>query len=271
MTGKFLRKTTAFLLALTAVTASFAACGEKDESSVSSSKAETTTVSETVSTSESTTETTTTTEEATEAETTTEALEIPSNSDVLDLIISEFGIISLDSSKDNVAVAKEWSIIAENAEIDAEAEATSEFVISAAMCATGFVTPDASLDDILKCAVEKEVIKTADISEVDAGKYYDIIQAAKHSWAHQSFENKTDITLQEGVLDFSNELSAGDYTINGDSIELPAEYAEKLEAGSVFILPEDSAAGTGGAYKAESITILGDGKLVVKSSKADNN
>lgn len=269
MSGNILRKTTAFVLSLAAVAASFAACGSESSSSSSSSSAVETTAAETTveETTESETEITTT-EEITTVEETTEAQEIPSKGEVLDLIISQFGIVITDSSKSNTDIAKDWEIIANDADIDTEADADPEFIISAAMCATGFVKPENTLDEILECAVEKNVIETADIAAVDAGKYADIIEAAKYSWSHQTFENHSNITFQDNVIDFSNELSAGDYTINGDSIELPAEYADKIEAGSVFILPKDPATGEGGAYKAESVVILND-RLVVNGSKTD--
>lgn len=269
MSGNLLRKATAFVLAFVAVTAAFAGCASEEKSSSSSSAVETTAAETT--TAEETTETTaepTTTEEITTVEETTEAQEIPSNGEVLDNIISAFGMVITDSSKTNADICKDWDIIADDADIDADAETTPEFLISAAMCATGFVKPENSLDEILQCAVEKNVIEKADISAVDVSKFLDIIENARYSWAHQTFDNHSEITLQEGVIDFSNELTADDYKIDGNSIELPAECADKIEAGSVFILPKDPATGEGGAYKAESVVVL-NGRLIVNSSKTE--
>lgn len=210
------------------------------------------------------------TEEATEEEAEPEEQEavggIPTNGELLAMINSAFGIMTDNTVEGNIQAAKDWDIIDENAVIDADAEITAEFLISASMRATGFVTGSSTMTEILECALQSGVIEDTELSASKLSQAADIVEKAKYAWVHQEFDNEIHVELCDGVIDLTN--MTGEYSINGNVIVLPSEYAENIDAGTVFILPKDET-GQGGAYKADLITDNGDGSITIQGNPAE--
>ncbi len=196
--------------------------------------------------------------------------EILTNAELLSLINNLFGMTSDGTFENDLQVAKDWDIVDTDAEIDPDAEITAEFLVSASMRATGMVGGSDSADDIIKCAVEKGVIDSTDLSAIDLSKAVDIVEKAQEAWTNQEFDSEINVELADGVIDLTDKMSVSDFEIDGDTIKLPAEFAEEIKEGSVFILPDDSSEiSDGKAYVADSITDNGDGTITISGSPAD--
>lgn len=268
------RKKLILAAVIAAMSLSAVSCGNSttpDDSS--SSTAETTTVEETTA-EETTTVETATEEPTTEEEATTEAVTeaekeggIPTNQELLRNIISSFGILSNGSFEDDVLQARKWNIIGATEELMADAPVTAEFLVSACVRAGSFADLDASLDDIVKIAMEKGFIDDADLSKIDLTKAAEFVEKTSYAWKHQTFDNEVNVTLADGVIDLSNVISADDWSIDGDTITLSPEAAKEIKSGSVFILPKKST-GEGGAYKAKAVVELAD-NVQISASPAD--
>lgn len=270
-------------MAIIAGMMSLVSCGGEPENSSSSEISTTTAADEAETTTETEIETTTieettetTTEETTEIITETETLtetevnadrEILTNAELLSLINNVFGMISDGTFETDLQVAKDWDIVDEDAEINPEDEITAEFLISSSMRATGIVTGDSSMDEIINCAVEKGVIESTDLTAIDLTKAVDIVNAACYAWTHQEFDNEISVVLADGVIDLTSIIDADDCTINGNTIILPSDVADKITADTVFIVPDDTIDGT--AYKAVIVTDNGDGTITVNANPAD--
>lgn len=270
------RKKLILTAVIAAMTVSAAGCGNtaSTESSSSSSAVETTTAAEeTTTTVEPTTEETTTEEPATEAETTEAVTEaeaeggIPTNQELLRNIISSFGILSNGSFEDDVLQARKWNIIGAQEEIMADAPATAEFLVSACVKAGSFADENATLDDIIKIAMEKGFIDDTDLSKIDLTKAAEFVEKTSYAWKHQTFDNEINVTLADGVIDLNNVISADDWSMDGDTITLSPEAAKDIKSGTVFILPKKST-GEGGAYKATAVMELAD-NVQISASPAD--
>lgn len=268
------------LLALVIVAGmmSIVSCGEE---SGNSSSGEATTVAMTAGTvAEAETEAGTveeTTEEETEPETEAETEEetdseeesehILTNAELLSLINNVFGMMSDGTFETDLQTAKDWDIVDPTAEIAPESEITAEFLVSASMRATGIVNGESSMDEIINCAVEKGVIESTDLSEIDLTKAVDVVNNACYAWTHQEFDTEINVELADGVIDLNGLVSADDCEINGNTIKLPAEFADSITAGTVFIVPDGTTDGT--AYKADSVTDNGDGTITINGNPAD--
>lgn len=258
-------------------------CGAETESSstaeTSSSVAETTetatepeTEPETTIESETVTETeaTTKSEITTEPESEEETGEVIKNSELLSLINNLFGMTSDGVFENDLQTAKDWDIVDPDVEIDPDAEITAEFLVTASMRATGIVTGDDSVEDIINCAVEKGVIDSTDLSAIDLSKAVDVVEKAKYAWTHQEFDNEISVELADGVIDLTGRMSVDDFEIDGNTIKLPAEFAGEITDGTVFILPDNSSEiSDGTAYVADMITDNGDGTITINGYPAD--
>lgn len=221
-----------------------------------------------------------TTEESTEAETEPETFavveqetdapentaDIPTNAELLAMINSAFGIMTDNSVEGNIQAAKDWDIIGENDVVDPNACISAEFLISASMRATGFVTGNSTMAEILECALQRGVITDTDLTDDKLAQASDIVEKAKYAWAHQEFNNEIHVELCDGVIDLTN--MTDNFLISGDTVILPSEYAEGIEQNTVYILPKDES-GQGGAYKAQTITDNGDGSITISGTPAE--
>ncbi|MDE6092567.1 MAG: hypothetical protein K2G14_05665 [Ruminococcus sp.] len=262
-------------LAVIAGLMSSVSCGAEPENSASGESQTVTESTEAVTETETETEPETveeTTEEETEAETEPETEEeangeILTNAELLSLINNVFGMMSDGTFETDLQTAKDWDVVDPDAEIDPDTEITAEFLVSASMRATGIVTGDSSMDEIIDCAVEKGVIDDTDLSNIDLSKAVDIVNGAYYAWTHREFETVTDIELADGVIDLNGVIDADECEIDGNTIKLPADFASAITAGTVFIVPDGSDDGT--AYKAESVTDNGDGTITINGNLAD--
>ena len=73
-------------------------------------------------------------------------------------------------------------------------------------------------------------------------------------------EESNDLVLVDGVKTVS------DYTVDGDSIVVPA--STDIAAGDVYVVEQSDEIMTGAAYKAESVEVVGDTKVVTNSEVA---
>ena len=224
------------------------------------------------------------TEAVTEApteETTEEETEIPTeeevsisdsatmtNIDLIRIINQAFGMITDGTDESEITVAQDWDIIDSDFELDRNAPITKEFLISSVVRATGFKDGSASFSEIVICAVEKGIIDTPNLDAIDLADAVEIVEKAESAWSHQEFDNEISVTLCDGVIDLSQELSISDFTIDGESITISGEFSSEIKEGTVFILPKNPNTGEGGAYKAESVTDNGFG-ILIKAKPAD--
>ncbi len=256
---------------------SLVSCGEESENSSSSEVSSVATTTESVTEAETEPETAEeTTEEETEPETEAETEEeseaeedghILTNAELLSLINNTFGMVSDGTFESDLQVAKDWDIVDADAEMDSESEITAEFLVSASMRATGIVTGEASMEEIIDCAVEKGVIESADLSVIDLSKAVDVVNNAYYAWTHQDFDTEVNVELVDGVVDLNGLVSADECEIDGNTIKIPSEFAEKITSGTVFIIPDDTLDGT--AYKADAVTDNGDGTITINANPAD--
>ena len=270
----------AMLFALTALTVT--GCGASSEVSaepsaetVIATEAETAVPEETIVPEESAAEETTIAEEtAVPEETIAEETSAPeeestilTNAELLNMINQAFGMMTDNTFEGDCQTAADWDIIDADADIQPDESITPEFLISASMRATGFVTGSSSMEEILTCAAERGVIVIDDISAVDVKQASEIVEKAKYAWTHQEFKNEIKVELCDGVLDLTETIPVESVKIDGNTIEIPAEYAEEITEGTVYILPKN-ADGQGGAYKAQSVEENG-AIVIIKSVPAE--
>lgn len=269
------------MIALAAIllTAALTGCGTTSTESEIVSNVATEAQTESETPAEITSEAVETTEETTEAETEPEtfaaveqeteapeaAADIPTNGELLAMINNAFGIMTDNTVEGNIQAAKDWDIIGENDVIDPNESITAEFLLSASMRATGFVNGNSTMAEILECALQRGVITDTDLSADKLSQASEIVENAKHAWAHQEFNNEIHVELCDGVIDLTN--MTGDFQISGDTVVLPSEYAAGIEQNTIYILPKD-ASGQGGAYKAQTITDNGDGSITISGTPA---
>lgn len=199
-----------------------------------------------------------TTEAETEPETdvnTEEVNEVMTNGELLRMINDAFGMFNDKTFEADVETAKNWDIIDADAVIDENAPITAEFLVSASMRATGIVNGDSTMEEITASAVANNVIDEPDISAVDLSKATEIVEKAQEAWMYPNFETNISVELADGVLDLTEKIPADVVKYNGESIEIPSEYTEDIEAGMVFILPKNDA-GEGGAYTAQAVVTI---------------
>ena len=274
-------------IAIIAGLVSSVSCGAEPETSTTSESSSTveTTVEETEAetveetTAEEETEPEEETEEETEPEEETDAEEteeteetgeILTNAELLSLINNLFGMVSDGTFENDLQTAKDWDIVDEDAEIDPDAEITAEFLVSSSMRATGMVSGSDSVDDIINFAVEKGVIDSTDLSAIDLTKAVDIVEKAQEAWTNQDFDTEINVELADGVIDLTDRMSASDVEIDGDKIKIPAEFADEITEGTVFIVPDDSSEiSDGKAYVANSVTDNRDGTITISGNPAD--
>lgn len=255
---------------------SFVSCSESESPSTSeTSSAETTTVemiteAETEATSAEEVTEEISEEVETEAESegteTEENGHVLTNAELLSLINNTFGMVSDGTFESDLQVAQDWDVVDADAITDSEAEITAELLVSASMRATGMVTGESSMDEIINLAVEKGVIESDDLSAVDLSKAVDVVNKAYDAWINQDFDTEANVELVDGVVDLTSTLSAEECTVSDGTIILPSTVAEQITAGTVFIVPDDTVDGT--AYKADAVTDNGDGTITVTSSPA---
>ncbi|MBO5104669.1 MAG: hypothetical protein J6B74_06390 [Ruminococcus sp.] len=255
---------------------SFVSCSESESPSTSeTSSAETTTVemiteAETEATSAEEVTEEISEEVETEAESegteTEENGHVLTNAELLSLINNTFGMVSDGTFESDLQVAQDWDVVDADAITDSEAEITAELLVSASMRATGMVTGESSMDEIINLAVEKGVIESDDLSAVDLSKAVDVVNKAYDAWINQDFDTELNVELADGVVDLTGTLSAEECTVSDGTIILPSTVAEQITAGTVFIVPDDTVDGT--AYKADAVTDNGDGTITVASSPA---
>lgn len=255
---------------------SFVSCSESESSSESetSSVATTTVEMATEAETEATSAEEVTEEISEEVETeaesegteTEENGHVLTNAELLSLINNTFGMVSDGTFESDLQVAQDWDVVDADAITDPETEITAELLVSASMRATGMVTGESSMDEIVNLAVEKGVIESDDLSAVDLSKAVDVVNKAYDAWINQDFDTEVNVELVDGVVDLTGTLSAEECTVSDGTIILPSTVAEQITAGTVFIVPDDTVDGT--AYKADAVTDNGDGTITVTSSPA---
>lgn len=191
------------------------------------------------------------------------------NGEWLAMVNDAFGM-QVDESAENgeLDAAKTWGVVGEDEVIDLNAPVDDKFVTTTLMRASGYVDTSASDQDVINAAIAHGVITDANSVVSDPAQAAQSLAAAQDAWSHQEFEERYDISLQDNVVDYTDDLDVTDYKINSDEVVLPSEYAESLEEDSVFILPKDGD-GDGGAYKTIATIKNKDGTTTVKSVPAD--
>lgn len=187
----------------------------------------------------------------------------------LAMVNDAFGMqVDETSETGELDAAKEWGVIGEDEEIDADAPVDDRFVTSTLMRAAGYASPDSSDQDVINAAIQHGVISDPNASLTDPGQAIDSLKKAQDSWSHQTFEEHFDVQLVDGVYNFTETINVDDINISGGDVVIPSEYAGSLSKDSVYVLPKDKETGKGGAYKVLSVVNHGDGTTTVKSVPA---
>ncbi|MDO5559704.1 MAG: Ig-like domain-containing protein [Oscillospiraceae bacterium] len=193
------------------------------------------------------------------------------NGEWLSMVNDAFGMQVDDSAEDgDLAAAEEWGVIDSKDQVNPDEPVSDQFVTKTLMRASGFVDPGASDQEIIQSAIDHGVItQNEDLTKVETAA--ESLSNAKTEWSHQTFENKTDITYQEGVQDFTQnqDLESVNIRESDNTVIMPSEYAKTLTADSVYILPPNATFKNGCAYKVLSVKDNGDGTSTVKNVPAE--
>ena len=173
-----------------------------------------------------------------------------------------------------VSAAANNDVLVDYETIDVTASVTPEFVATVLVNAAGVPVGEVntvienatSIKNVAKvsAAVENGII-TLDVNNklglgaMSADEVTAAIEKAV-SLRGTFTEEADDLVLVDGVKTVS------DYTVDGDSIVVPA--STDIAAGDVYVVEQSDEILTGAAYKAESVEVVGDTKVVTNSEVA---
>ena len=173
-----------------------------------------------------------------------------------------------------VSAAANNDVLVDYETIDVTASVTPEFVATVLVNAAGVPVGEVntvienatSIKNVAKvsAAVENGII-TLDVNNklglgaMSADEVTAAIEKAV-SLRGTFTEEAEDLVLVDGVKTVS------DYTVDGDSIVVPA--STDIAAGDVYVVEQSDEIMTGAAYKAESVEVVGDTKVVTNSEVA---
>lgn len=173
-----------------------------------------------------------------------------------------------------VSAAANNDVLVDYETIDVTASVTPEFVATVLVNAAGVPVGEVntvienatSIKNVAKvsAAVENGII-TLDVNNklglgaMSADEVTAAIEKAV-SLRGTFTEESNDLVLVDGVKTVS------DYTVDGDSIVVPA--STDIAAGDVYVVEQSDEIMTGAAYKAESVEVVGDTKVVTNSEVA---
>ena len=173
-----------------------------------------------------------------------------------------------------VSAAANNDVLVDYETIDVTASVTPEFVATVLVNAAGVPVGEVntvienatSIKNVAKvsAAVENGII-TLDVNNklglgaMSADEVTAAIEKAV-SLRGTFTEEADDLVLVDGVKTVS------DYTVDGDSIVVPA--STDIAAGDVYVVEQSDEIMTGAAYKAESVEVVGDTKVVTNSEVA---
>lgn len=175
---------------------------------------------------------------------------------------------------DAVATAAKYDVLVDYETIDVFAAVTPEFVATVLVNASGvevdstssMIENATSITNVAKVstAVANGIITLDAKNKLGLGAMAeDDVKAAieKAVALRGSSEDNTEkLVLADGVK------AVSDYTVDGDTIVVPA--SSDLKAGDVYVVEQSDKIMTGAAYKAESVTVEGDKKVVTNSAVA---
>ncbi|MGN0548528.1 MAG: hypothetical protein ACI4IM_02910 [Acutalibacteraceae bacterium] len=173
-----------------------------------------------------------------------------------------------------VSAAANNDVLVDYETIDVTASVTPEFVATVLVNAAGVPVGEVntvienatSIKNVAKvsAAVENGIITLDVNNKLGLGAMSaDEVTAAidKAVSLRGTFTEETnDLVLVDGVKTVS------DYTVDGDSIVVPA--STDIAAGDVYVVEQSDEIMTGAAYKAESVEVVGDTKVVTNSEVA---
>lgn len=173
-----------------------------------------------------------------------------------------------------VSAAANNDVLVDYETIDVTASVTPEFVATVLVNAAGVPVGEVntvienatSIKNVAKvsAAVENGIINLDVNNKLGLGAMSaDEVTAAieKAVSLRGTFtEEANDLVLVDGVKTVS------DYTVDGDSIVVPA--STDIAAGDVYVVEQSDEIMTGAAYKAESVEVVGDTKVVTNSEVA---
>ena len=173
-----------------------------------------------------------------------------------------------------VSAAANNDVLVDYETIDVTASVTPEFVATVLVNAAGVPVGEVntvienatSIKNVAKvsAAVENGIITLDANNKLGLGAMSaDEVTAAieKAVSLRGTFtEEAEDLVLVDGVKTVS------DYTVDGDSIVVPA--STDIAAGDVYVVEQSDEIMTGAAYKAESVEVVGDTKVVTNSEVA---
>lgn len=173
-----------------------------------------------------------------------------------------------------VSAAANNDVLVDYETIDVTASVTPEFVATVLVNAAGVPVGEVntvienatSIKNVAKvsAAVENGII-TLDVNNklgLGAMSADEVTAAIEKAVSLRSTftEESNDLVLVDGVKTVS------DYTVDGDSIVVPA--STDIAAGDVYVVEQSDEIMTGAAYKAESVEVVGDTKVVTNSEVA---
>lgn len=191
------------------------------------------------------------------------------NGEWLAMVNDAFGMQVDESAEDGeLQAAKDWGVVGENDAVDMNAPVDDKFVTSTLMRASGFADLDSSDEEIIQAAIQHGVISNPTDSVSNPAQAVQSLSTAQHEWSNKTFDAYYDVQLAENVTDLTTTLNATDVDIQGNSVVMPSEYAESLDADAIVIVPKEAGGGKGGAYKITSIKDNLNGTSEIKASPA---
>lgn len=285
-----IKKVLAFTAAL-AMMGSIVACGKADETT--SSNDETTTSAQEETTADTEEEPTTEAEESKDNEESKDDKKDGSDTSKVDAsyvgketnytkleIIKKMydmaGIVDINGSEKTddtyIEAAVSWGYLPSGEKSGVDQKATSGWVLLT-MYRFGMKLDDSNTEsDAIQLAIEDGLIES--VEELDEAEFddeslqtlFDIVENYRNT--HDFGEPTGEVTLQDGVKDFTKELKKSDVEFEDDNtVIIPSDYYDKIDPDDVILLPDGE---SGKAYKVTGIFNTGSStKLAVEPASAD--
>ncbi len=213
---------------------------------------------------------------------------IITNGQWLQVLTNEFGMFSYQSDEpyiktinnsneyfDAVQIAYEWGVI-DGSELVLSDPATKGFIAQTLVKTVGFYdVENKTMDEIVQFALDNKYVSFEDKGKFDYKRNVtqqealDSLEFSKMIWINRPVpENKEDVEYADNVTDMNKlGLFASDIEYNSETnqVKLPAKYAEDIEEGSIYIIPNNNGLGRI-ALKADQIEIIDD--YVIITNKA---
>lgn len=169
-------------------------------------------------------------------------------------------IASIDTSNEyfnTIQIAAEWEVIDIDKPIDPSDTLLYKDALIYLVNVGNFTKNDATDDEKIQYAIDHfdSNIRTYWMDRnIDVGTATTLLIEAQNQWANRTYDEAiSNVTYSEGVIELSDS-EIGMYEVTEDDTVLMAEaFAQDLEVGGIFVLPDHGDNATPKAYKVENI------------------